>query len=203
MRVPVALFAAAAITGSTLLAAPATAQTIRHHDARHDVVAEPIMGDSATVRPARHQGDITWVRASFRRHSLFLSMRFRALSERKRTEYHEFDVVTDTGKHRVAAVRSGHRYPSGVAALMTRNGGFLHCRIQHRVSYRDARVTVTIPARCLGDHVRWVRVGFGEFDLPSDPADLAGTSYADDGFGGALPSASAPVPSLGPRVHRG
>jgi hypothetical protein len=199
------LLATAVSAGSIVLTiGPADAQTVRHLDARHDVLRSTgAFEDNETKVPNRTQGDITWVRATYSKHSLFLSMRFRKLAKLRRTEFHLFSVQTSNGKERDALVNSGSRYPRGVAVL-SNDQGYLHCRIQHRVSYRHAIVTVTIPARCLDD-ASWVRVGFGEADYPLNPSNPFGngTEFNDDGYASYPSDGIDDTLVYGPEVHRG
>lgn len=184
-------------------AVPANAQTVRHHDTRHDVVKVSDNGEGASsLDPGRAQSDITWVRTTFSKKSLFLSMRFRKLTEQRRTQLSIFEITTSAGKHRTAVVNSGHSYPSGAATLVAGDGGYLHCPMQHHVSYRHAVVTVTIPARCLGAHARWVQVAFGEEDDPLNVLSSAPV-YSDDGYGSGAQEGDTENYTFGPKVHRG
>jgi hypothetical protein len=199
-RLLLATAVAAGAIASTI--APANAQTVRHLDASHDVVRFGAADTSpdGTAAPGRRQGDITWVRATYARHSLFVSMRFRSLSPTDRRQLHYFSIRTSAGKEREALVDSGKKYPAGKAVLTTRDSGYLHCRIGHRVSYRHAIVTVTIPSRCLGN-ARWVRVAYGEATDSWSPESTKPV-FADDGY---RSTALGPEdePTYGPEVHRG
>lgn len=202
MRTRTLLLAAFFGAGSIAMTAiPANAQTVRHHDTTHDVVKISTSDDGqGTVQRDRRQGDITWVRATYSKRSLFLSMRFRQLAKQHRKQLHYFSIRTSGGIEHEAIVDSGTKYPRGNASLTTASGGFLHCPLQHRVSYRHAVVTVTVPARCLGNP-RWVRVGYGEAAEQWSPMSNK-PIFADDGYySGPLDADSAVV--YGPEVHRG
>jgi hypothetical protein len=197
----VALLASAA---SILSTTPAGAQTVRHHDASGDVVRANAEGTVLTPVPHRRQGDITWVRATYHRHSLVLVMRFAALTMERRTQFHYFSVHTSTGLERDALVNSGRKYPRGAAVLADRRGSYLRCHIGHRVSYRHNTVSVRIPAGCLG-RTPWVRVGFGEANGPQDLFGM-GPMFVDEGYlSGPMSDEAVTNGALtyGPRVRRG
>lgn len=196
----VALLASAATILST---GAAGAQTVRHLDSRGDIVRMSIVGDHVAPVPARRQGDITWVRATYRRHSLFLSMRFAALTIQRRSQYHYFSVRTSKGNEREAVINSGRKYPRGVSVLMDRQGDYLRCHIRHRVSYRHNTVSVRIPAGCLGKP-SWVRVGFGESNAPQSVFGR-GRVFVDDGYrSGPLAEGDDSTDlTYGPEVRRG
>lgn len=189
---------AAGAIGAT--AVPATAQTVRHHDATHDVTRS--IGDdmgNAQFVPRRHEGDITWVRATYRHDSLYLSMRFRDLAMVHRKQTHGFVIDTDTGLEHDALVTSGAKYPRGNAVLTTRRGGYLPCPIRHRVSYRYNIVSVTVPARCL-HNPRWVKVAYLEYQQTWN-FDPSAATYQDSGYGsGRILDFDT---MFGPKVHRG
>jgi len=195
--------AALALAALVVTIAPAGAQTIRHRDARHDVIRTGFNSTAKYVlAPNRREGDITAVRATYSRHSLFLSMRFRKLSLVKRLQWHYFGIVTSDGRVRAAIVNSGRRYPHGTSALMNNDDKYLRCRVHHRVSYRRALVSIRIPARCLGTP-DWVRVGFGEASIPRNLFG-DGPVFQDDGYLKGTPAnADNNDITYGPKVHRG
>jgi hypothetical protein len=193
------LVAVAAAVLTAVPAAAASAQTVLHRDATHDVrsVDEASTSNASTREPRVPQGDISVIAITHARRLVTVSVKFRDL-DKSAPWLHEFSFRTDTGKRREVDLFAGPGSWSGQQTFGTSTGTKVPCSgLRHTIDYVKHKVTLTVPRSCLGKP-RWVQVAEGTVRFgDSDPS--SSKAYADDAFslyvGNNL--------HWSPKVHRG
>lgn len=133
---------------------------ISHRDARHDVLLDG-PENSSRLAPRRANGDITRIRIRYAAHNLRIHVSFAQLRKpRPRTSddaFFEFDVETSRSIYFATGLVTA-KHPRGQWEF---SDGDTFCRGGHTLNYARARMSITIPAHCMGSP-RWARVAFGE-----------------------------------------
>ena len=150
----------AALTAAALVATavPAVASQTSHHDRTGDVLRIGVEDGSSTPQPEWAQGDVQRIRAGHRTHRVGARLALREVRRRTDNSFF-FRIHTPEGRFEVDGFTS-QDHPHGVWYLISPNRPRpTPCTgLRHRVDYRDERVSVSVPRRCLGRPAR-VRVG--------------------------------------------
>jgi hypothetical protein len=174
-----------------VLAAPASAQTLRGSDPGHDVHKF----DTATFSQHRAAGqadaDLKRYSLRYRGATIRVVEQFRALdhSEPLLAVGGSFKLPGGTTRDLIVRAQKGNW--GGTAKLERRP----ECGVTHHLDYANARAVITVPATCLGTP-DWVRFQFDAVTTDSwrNPSYL----YAD-----VAPGTSIMRTRYTPRIHRG
>ncbi|HYU83746.1 MAG TPA: hypothetical protein VEK80_02985 [Kribbellaceae bacterium] len=147
-------------------AAPASADTVRHRDAAHDVVK--FDGDRETTVPAVTEGDVRRVTVAHTSGRLVVKLKYAELSRTNR--WVAVAVVrTSAGKEfEVALVATSRIGWKGKLTVSRAGGSVVACPgADRRVDYAVNTVRFSVPRGCLGDP-RWVKVGVAHVRFVSE-----------------------------------
>ena len=174
-----------------LLAAPASAQTLRGSDPGHDVQKFDTMTFSHAKAAGHANADLKRYAVHYRGATIQVVETFRALdhSEPVLAVGGSFKLPDGTTHDLVVKAQKGNW--GGTAKLARRPG----CALTHHLDYANARAVITAPASCLGTP-DWVRFEFDAVTTDSwkNPSYL----YAD-----VAPGTSVMRDRYSPRIHRG
>lgn len=184
----------AVLAGMTLaLPAPAGAESMRHRDARHDVVRAALDGPSdaaAEPAPRNVNADILRVQVNHRRDRLTSTLTLRKLPTKNWVA--AWEIRTDAPQLFQLDL---FRYGNLKDFTLLRNGRDVTCPgLDKLIDAGNRTVWVSVPRSCL-DNPRFVRVGVG-VGAESGKSDFADDGLRDHGVNdeGAL---------LGPKLRRG
>jgi len=155
-------------------AAPASADTITHTDAAHDV--QRFDGDTQTTVPAVTEGDVRRVTVAHTSGRLVVKLKYAELS---RTRWFGVTLVrTSSGKlFEVDLVASKNLGWQGKLTVAAGNGSEIACSgADRKVDYAVNTVRISVPRSCLGDP-RWVKVGVAHVRFVSQSR-----IFGDDAF---------------------
>ena len=174
-----------------VLAAPASAQTLRGTDAGHDVHKF----DTATFSQQRAAGhadaDLKRYSVHYRGATMRVVEQFRALdhSEPLLAVGGSFKLPGGTTRDLIVKAQKGNW--GGTAKLEHRPG----CALTHHLDYATARAVITVPASCLGTP-DWVKFQFEA--VTTDSWKTPSYVFAD-----VAPGTSIMRTRYTPRIHRG
>jgi hypothetical protein len=172
---------------------PARADAVTTRDAKHDVVRviRPHWSVTTPV-PQVAEGDLTADRVRYSHTRIHAVVHFRQLNHSSPV----FGISLQLRYGSPAAflyadaslvVRGGHW-----GGHVTQSMDGHHCPIDHRIDYRDDRMSLSFPASCLGSP-KWVRVAiYATFKEEPRVFDL------DD-----MPLQHGKIGRYGPRIHHG
>lgn len=183
------------LAGMTLaLPAPAGAESMRHRDARHDVVRVALDGPSdaaAEPAPRNVNTDILRVQVNHRRDRVTSTLTLRKLPTKRWVA--AWEIRTDTPQlfqldlFRYRGLRD--------FTLRRNNGQEVTCPgLDKRIDPENRTIRVSVPRTCLGDP-HFVRVGAG-IGIDSRKFNFADDSLRDHGV-------NDNHTKLGPKLHRG
>lgn len=158
-RFTVVCAVAAALLG---IAGPASAGELSRVDAAGDVQRYEMTSDGpdfpGTVESARRGGDLRRFTVHHGLKRVTVVMRFRELTRRPPVQVFmaRFTYGAERGRgYAEALVTATRENPAGRAQLTSGD-----CRVDHRIDYRDNRVRISFPTRCIGTPP-WVRINPG------------------------------------------
>ncbi|MBS2937181.1 hypothetical protein KDN32_05445 [Nocardioides sp. J2M5] len=190
----------ALLSATVLLGAPAHAERVVTEDLSGDAEAWVAEQEFQFV-PAPQEASVDVVRtvASFGERRLRVRVHFRDLEVRAR---HSVSLLVRTPRSSFLAAAERRSARATTTRFQRRGIGPAPCgglRADH--DGRADVVTVSVPARCIGDP-RWVRLGATVTATPRTDPDNPSTVFyfADDAHGDTFDDEAL---ALGPRIHRG
>lgn len=174
-----------------LLAAPASAQTLRGIDPGHDVQKFDTTTFTHTKAAGHPDADLRRYAVQYRGDTIRVTETFRALDHSEPVLAVGGSFKLPDGSSHDLIVRAQKGNWGGTAKLAKRPG----CALSHHLDYANARAVITVPASCLGTP-QWIRFEFDAVTTDSwrNPSYL----YAD-----VAPGTSIMRDRYTPRIHRG
>jgi len=174
-----------------LLAAPASAQTLRGTDPGHDVQKFDTATFSHTKAAGHADADLRRYVVQYRGATIRVTETFRALDHSEPVLAVGGTFKLPDGSSHDLIVRAQKGSWGGTAKLENRPG----CALSHHLDYANARAVITVPASCLGTP-KWIKFEFDAVTTDSwrNPSYL----YAD-----VAPGTSIMRDRYTPRIHRG
>lgn len=174
-----------------LLAAPASAQTLRGTDPGHDVQKFDTATFSHTKAAGHADADLRRYVVQYRGATIRVTETFRALDHSEPVLAVGGTFKLPDGSSHDLIVRAQKGSWGGTAKLENRP----KCALSHHLDYANARAVITVPASCLGTP-KWIKFEFDAVTTDSwrNPSYL----YAD-----VAPGTSIMRDRYTPRIHRG